>query len=67
LTASERRIAALAAEGRTNREMAETLFVTPKTVAMHLSNVYRKLGVDSRRELPGALAGVVPNRSADSA
>jgi DNA-binding CsgD family transcriptional regulator len=57
LTASERRVAALVAEGRTNREVAETLFVTPKTVEMHLGNVYRKLGVSSRRELPATLAG----------
>lgn len=40
----------------TNREIGETLFVTPKTVAMHPSNAYRKLGVTSRRDLPHALA-----------
>jgi len=57
LTASERRVAALARDGRTNREIAETLFVTPKTVEMHLGNVYRKLGVNSRRQLPGILPG----------
>jgi DNA-binding CsgD family transcriptional regulator len=56
LTASERRIAALAAEGSSNRDIAQTLFVTPKTVEVHLSNVYRKLGIRSRRELAGALA-----------
>lgn len=55
LTASEKRVVTLAAEGRTNREVGETLYVTPKTVAMHLSNAYRKLGVTSRRELPAAL------------
>ena len=52
LTASERRVAALAAGGKTNREIAQGLFVTPKTVELHLSNVYRKLGIRSRRELP---------------
>jgi DNA-binding CsgD family transcriptional regulator len=55
LTASERRVAALAAEGSSNRDIAQNLFVTPKTVEVHLSNVYRKLGIRSRRELPGAL------------
>jgi DNA-binding CsgD family transcriptional regulator len=55
LTASERRVASLAAEGRTNREVGETLYVTPKTVAMHLSNAYRKLGVASRHELSAVL------------
>jgi DNA-binding CsgD family transcriptional regulator len=57
LTASEHRVATVAAEGRTNREIAEGLFVTPKTVEMHLGNVYRKLGIASRRELPAALGG----------
>jgi DNA-binding CsgD family transcriptional regulator len=57
LTASERRVAALAAEGRSNREVAEALFVTPKTVEMHLGNIYRKLGISARRELPAALGG----------
>jgi DNA-binding CsgD family transcriptional regulator len=57
LTASEKRVANLAAEGQTNRDIAQTLFVTPKTVEVHLSNAYRKLGIRSRRELAGALAG----------
>jgi DNA-binding CsgD family transcriptional regulator len=56
LTASERRIVELAATGETNRDIAQTLFVTPKTVEVHLSNAYRKLGIRSRRELAGALA-----------
>jgi DNA-binding CsgD family transcriptional regulator len=56
LTASERRVAALAAEGASNRDIAQALFVTPKTVEVHLSNAYRKLGIRSRRELTGALA-----------
>jgi DNA-binding CsgD family transcriptional regulator len=55
LTASEHRVATLAAGGQTNREIAQALFVTPKTVEVHLSNAYRKLGIRSRRELPGAL------------
>jgi DNA-binding CsgD family transcriptional regulator len=56
LTASERRVAALATEGASNRDIAQALFVTPKTVEVHLSNVYRKLGIRSRRELAAALA-----------
>ncbi|MFT4050023.1 MAG: AAA family ATPase [Solirubrobacterales bacterium] len=53
LTPSEKRVAGLAVEGMTNREIAQTLFVTPKTIEVHLSNVYKKLDVKSRRELPG--------------
>jgi DNA-binding CsgD family transcriptional regulator len=56
LTASERRVADLAAEGQTNRDIAQILYVTPKTIEVHLSNAYRKLGIASRRELAGALA-----------
>jgi DNA-binding CsgD family transcriptional regulator len=55
LTASERRVADLAAAGQSNRDIAQTLYVTPKTVEVHLSSVYRKLGIGSRRELAGAL------------
>jgi DNA-binding CsgD family transcriptional regulator/tetratricopeptide (TPR) repeat protein len=56
LTPSEKRVAGLAVEGMTNREIAQSLFVTPKTVEVHLSNVYRKLDVASRRELPGVFS-----------
>ncbi len=51
LTPSERRIAELAASGHSNREIAQTPFVTPKTVEYHLRNVYRKLDVTGRRDL----------------
>jgi DNA-binding CsgD family transcriptional regulator len=51
LTAAERRVAALVAEGRTNREVATALFLTERTVASHLTHVYAKLGVRSRTEL----------------
>ena len=51
LTPTEQRIAELVAEGMTNREVAATLFVTPKTVESALTRVYRKLGVRSRTEL----------------
>jgi DNA-binding NarL/FixJ family response regulator len=56
LTPTERRIAELAAEGLTNRDVADALFVSPKTVEANLSKVYRKLGIHSRAEL-GALMG----------
>lgn len=55
LTPSERRVAGMAAEGMTNREIAQSLFVTPKTVEVHLSHAYQKLDISSRRELPRAL------------
>ena len=60
LTASERRIAELASQGLTNREIAQTLFVTARTVEGHLTSVFRKLLVDSRDELPAELAGGAP-------
>jgi DNA-binding CsgD family transcriptional regulator len=48
-------VAALAAEGLTNREIAERLYVTIKTVETHLMAVYRKLGIRTRDQLAGAL------------
>jgi DNA-binding CsgD family transcriptional regulator len=55
LTPMERRTARLAAEGLSNREVAQSLFLTVRTVEMHLSHAYRKLGITSRRQLPRAL------------
>jgi DNA-binding CsgD family transcriptional regulator len=55
LTASERRVADLAADGLTNREIAQALFVTEKTVEGHLGHTYLKLGVKSRSQLPDLL------------
>jgi DNA-binding CsgD family transcriptional regulator len=55
LTPAERRVAERAAAGQTNRAIAEALFVTTKTVELHLRNAYRKLGASSRGELPGKL------------
>jgi DNA-binding CsgD family transcriptional regulator len=60
LTASDRRIAELASQGLTNREIAQTLFITARTVEGHLTSVFRKLRVHSRDELPAALASGVP-------
>ncbi|MEV6005952.1 LuxR family transcriptional regulator [Streptomyces sp. NPDC051976] len=57
LTAAELRTATLAAEGRTNRELAEHLLVGLRTVEVHLTNAYRKLGIDGREQLPGVLRG----------
>lgn len=51
LTAAERRVAALVAEGKTNREVAAALFLAERTVASHLNRIYAKLGVRSRTEL----------------
>jgi DNA-binding CsgD family transcriptional regulator len=56
LTASERRVAELAAEGASNPEIAQQLFVSVKTVEGHLSSGYRKLDIRSRHELRAALA-----------
>jgi DNA-binding CsgD family transcriptional regulator len=55
LTESQRQVASLAVEGLTNREIAERLFVTIKTVETHLMAAYRKLGIGTRDELAGAL------------
>jgi DNA-binding CsgD family transcriptional regulator len=55
LTASERRVAQLAADGMSNKDIAQTLFVTIKTVEVHLSHAYRKLEIGSRAQLHKAL------------
>jgi DNA-binding CsgD family transcriptional regulator len=55
LTATEERVARMAASGPTNREIAQALFVTEKTVEAHLSNAYRKLGIRARAELAAQL------------
>jgi DNA-binding CsgD family transcriptional regulator len=56
LTSSERRIAELASKGLTNREIAQTLFITTRTVEGHLTSIFRKLQLDSRNELEAVLA-----------
>lgn len=55
LTASELRVTRLAADGSTNREIAQALFVTRRTVEVHLSSAYRKLGITSRQEIRKAM------------
>jgi DNA-binding NarL/FixJ family response regulator len=56
LTPSERRVADMAAAGARNRDIAQALFVTTKTVEVHLSSTYRKLGIRSRAQLARQLA-----------
>ncbi|WP_341720125.1 AAA family ATPase [Micromonospora sp. FIMYZ51] len=73
LTATEERVARLAAQGRTSRAIADELFVSPKTVETNLSRVYRKLGISRRAELGtalaraglGAMVGETPDSFAD--
>jgi DNA-binding CsgD family transcriptional regulator/tetratricopeptide (TPR) repeat protein len=60
LTPSELRIARMAAEGISNREIAQALYVTIRTVEMHLTHGYQKLDISSRTELPDALGPGVP-------
>jgi DNA-binding CsgD family transcriptional regulator len=62
LTPSELRVARLAATGLSNQQVAEALFITIKTVEMHLTSAYRKLGGGSRAELPRLLEGELANR-----
>jgi len=60
LTPSELRVAELAATGHTNRDIAQQLFITIKTVEIHLGNTYRKLGITRRHDLTSHLATPTP-------
>ena len=64
LTPSELRVAELAAASRTNRQIAQTLFVTQRTVENHLTSAYAKLGITARPDLAGALIDSAPAGSA---
>jgi len=71
LTPSEERVAALVAEGKTNREVAAALFLSERTVEGHLSHVFGKLGIKHRAEVAPALAsrqtqGTAPSNTGDS-
>jgi ATP/maltotriose-dependent transcriptional regulator MalT len=66
LTASERRVAELAADGTSNKNIAAALFVTVNTVEVHLSRAYAKLGVSSRNQLAQRLTADSQRLSADS-
>ncbi len=61
LTASERRVARMAASGMRNKEIAQSLFVTVRTVEAHLHHAYQKLNISSRAELPAELEGDEPH------
>ena len=65
LTAGELRVARLAAEGLTNREIAQALFITTKTAKAHLSHVYRKLEITRRSQLANALTGFLNDDGED--
>jgi DNA-binding CsgD family transcriptional regulator len=56
LTPTEARVANMAAEGQSTPEIAQALFVTPKTVETHLAHAYRKLDIHTRSELADALS-----------
>jgi len=61
------RVARLAAAGRTNREIAQDLFITTKTASAHLSRAYRKLDVTRRSQLAEALVSKTPARDGSGA
>ncbi|MEA2410862.1 MAG: hypothetical protein QOC77_1423, partial [Thermoleophilaceae bacterium] len=63
LTPSELRIVTMAADGLGNREIAQALFLAVRTIETHLTHAYRKLGIGSRADLPGALAAQSSSRS----
>jgi DNA-binding NarL/FixJ family response regulator len=63
LTPQEEHIARLACDGRTNPQIGEELYLSPRTVEWHLHKVFAKLGIDSRRGLRGALAARNPRRA----
>lgn len=63
LTETERRVAELAAAGGANQEIADQLYLSPKTVEANLSRAYRKLGISRRTELAGALGATVSQTS----
>jgi DNA-binding CsgD family transcriptional regulator len=62
LTPSELRVAELASAGRTNRQIAQALFVTQRTVENHLTSAYAKLGITARPELAAVLAPAAPSQ-----
>ncbi|MEU2424035.1 helix-turn-helix transcriptional regulator [Streptomyces sp. NPDC007851] len=63
LTAQEWQIASLAASGLTNKQIAERLFLSHRTIGTHLYQIYPKLGIGSRAALPDALAALQPEET----
>ena len=61
LTPSERRVAGLAADGMSNPQIAQALFITLNTVEGHLRHAYQKLSISSRSQLPAALRSAAPD------
>jgi DNA-binding CsgD family transcriptional regulator len=61
LTSTERRVAVMAADGMTNRQVAENMFISMKTVSVHLTHIYQKLGIATRSELATTLGATSPN------
>ena len=66
LTPSERRVAQLAADGLSNRDIAQNLFITTRTVEGHLTHAYQKLDITNREQLPAALATANATPAADA-
>src|ERR1700733_15833762 len=66
LTPQEVQVARLAAEGQPNPEIAAQLFLSPRTVEWHLTKMFGKLGISSRKELRSALSDVEPPSSSAS-
>ena len=66
LTSAERQVADRVADGLTSRQIAEELFVSPRTVDAHLAHIYRKLGISSRARLAAMVKGgkPLPSRTA---
>jgi DNA-binding CsgD family transcriptional regulator len=62
LTPAERRVARLVASGSSNREVADTLCLSTRTVESHLASVYRKLGLQRRGQLAALATGAPPQR-----
>jgi DNA-binding NarL/FixJ family response regulator len=65
LSAREQTVARLAADGASNREIAAALFVSPKTVERHLTNILAKVGLRNRTELAGLVRTTVVRDSPD--
>jgi len=62
LSPQELRVAGAVRRGASNREIAAELYLTPKTIEFHLTQIYRKLGVRSRTQLVAALAAIAPEQ-----
>jgi DNA-binding CsgD family transcriptional regulator len=66
LTETERRLAALIAQGQANRQIAAAMFITENTVQTHLRHIFRKLSVSSRTELAARILSIPPSTAANA-